>query len=128
MNLHGIVRGAITAVNPDIPATLLRSTGYSTDDAGKQIPQYQRYSGKIQVQDLNAKEIEHMNFLNVQGDIALVYLFGEMSGVVRADKQGGDIIKFAKRGRPLRDWRVVQVKESWPGWCAVYVCLQVGTL
>ena len=30
MNLHNIVRGGITMVNPDTPATLLRSTGYTT--------------------------------------------------------------------------------------------------
>ena len=49
MNLHNIVRTAIRAVNPDRPATLLRSAGYNTDASGRQQPAYQRLCGLVQV-------------------------------------------------------------------------------
>ncbi len=39
MNLHGIVRGMIGAVNPDITATLLQATGANvTAPNGKRTP------------------------------------------------------------------------------------------
>jgi hypothetical protein len=125
MNLHGIVRGAITSVNPDISATLLRSNGYSTDASGKQIPAYLTFTGKIQVQGLGFKEIQHMDNLNIQGVLATVYLRGNWAGVVRADQKGGDVMKFPQIvGGPIETWRVVNVNEVWPDWCSVIVALQ----
>lgn len=125
MNLHGIVRGAITTVNPDISATLLRSDGYITAPGGKQVPKFLSFSGKIQVQGVSAKDLEHIDFLNIQGVLRLVYLYGNWAGVVRADQKGGDIMKFAQiPGAAIQDWRVVNIKETWPDWCSVIVQLQ----
>lgn len=125
MNLHGIVRGAITTVNPDISATLLRSDGYATALGGKQVPKFLSFSGKIQVQGVSAKDLEHIDFLNIQGVLRLVYLYGNWAGVVRADQKGGDIMKFAQiPGTAVQDWRVVNIKETWPDWCSVIVQLQ----
>lgn len=125
MNLHGIVRGAITSVNPDINATLLRSNGYVTGADGKQVPVFLTYSGKIQAQGVSAKDLEHTDFLNIQGVLRTVYLRGNWAGVVRADQKGGDIMKFAQTpGAVVQDWCVVMVKEQWPDWCSVIVWLQ----
>lgn len=125
MNLHVIVRGAITAINPDIPATLLRSNGYTTDAAGKQTPSFLSFTGQIQVQGVSAKDLEHTDFLNIQGVLRTVYLRGNWAGVVRADQKGGDIMKFPQiPGAAVQDWRVVTIKETWPDWCAVIVWLQ----
>lgn len=125
MNLHNIVRSAITSVNPDISATLLRSNGYTTDAAGKQIPAYLTFTGKIQVQGVSGKDLEHTDFLNIQGVLRTVYLRGNWAGVVRADQKGGDIMKFPQiPGTAVQDWRVVTIKETWPDWCSVIVWLQ----
>lgn len=125
MNLHGIVRGAITSVNPDISATLLRSNGYVTGADGKQVPVFLSFSGKIQVQGVSAKDLEHTDYLNIQGVLRTVYLVGNWAGVVRADQKGGDIMKFPQvPGAAIQDWRVVSVKETWPDWCSVIVWLQ----
>lgn len=41
MNLHSIVRGVIPAVNPDTPATVQISNGYTQDANYRQVPAYQ---------------------------------------------------------------------------------------
>lgn len=41
MNLHGIVRGVVGAVNPHIDATVQVSGGYTTNTDGTQVPSYQ---------------------------------------------------------------------------------------
>lgn len=125
MNLHGLVRAAVSSVNPDITATLLRSTGYTTSASGKQIPTYTQLSGKIQVQGVSAKDLEHTDNLNIQGVLRTVYLLGNWAGVVRADQKGGDIIKFPQMpGGTVQDWRVILPKEQWPEWSSVIVWLQ----
>lgn len=125
MNLHGVVRGAITSVNPDIQATLLRSNGYTTTASGKQVPAYTTLTGPIQVQGVSAKDLEHTDFLNIQGILRTVYIKGNWAGVIRIDQRGGDIMKFPQvPGAVVQDWLVVSVKETWPNWCSVIVCLQ----
>jgi hypothetical protein len=129
MNLHSIVRGAITAVNPDIEASLLRSDGFTTMPGGKQVPKFLNFTGMIQVQGVSAKDLEHIDFLNVQGVLRAVYLRGNWAGVVRADQKGGDIMKFPQvPGAPVQDWRVVSIKETWPDWCSVIVNLQTSAV
>ena len=125
MNLHSIVRSAITTVNPDITASLLRSNGYATNPDGSRVPLFLTYSGRIQVQGVAGKDLEHTDYLNIQGVLRTVYLRGNWAGVVRADQRGGDIMKFPQvPGAPVQDWRVVSIKETWPDWSAVIVQLQ----
>ncbi len=129
MNLHGIVRGVISAVNPDQTIALLRSTGYTTDAASKQIPTFATLTGPAQVQASSGKDIERMNNLNIQGIFRTVYLYGNWVGIVRADSKGGDILKFPQvPGAVVQDWKIVNVKETWPDWCSVIVCLQTTTV
>ena len=125
MNLHGIVRGAINSVNPDIPATLLRNEGYSTDDTGKREPILRQIRGSIQVQPLSTGDINHTNNLNIQGVLRAVYLHGNWFGVVRSGQKGGDVLQFKERGSHcVQNWLVVNVMEAWPDWTKVVVCLQ----
>jgi hypothetical protein len=128
MNLHGLVRGAIGAVNPDIPACLHKATGeYETSDAGIRTPKYKISKGKIQVQGVNGRDLERLNNLNMQGIFRSVYLYGELSGIVRSSHKGGDLIEFADVGsKVINKWLVVQVAEVWPDWCKVIVCQQLN--
>jgi hypothetical protein len=129
MNLHAIVRGAIQTINPDTITTLLRSTGYTTDAASKQIPTYDTLSGPAQIQACSGKDIERINFLALQGIFRTVYLYGNWMGIVRADKKGGDVLKFPQvPGATVQDWKIVNVKETWPDWCSVIVQLQTSTV
>lgn len=125
MNLHKIVRGAITAVNLDIPATLRRSIGYTVEEDGTQVPQYEEFTGKIQVQGINPKDLVHVNNMNIQGNLRTVWLFGNWFGIVRAGEKGGDILLFpAVKGGEDCEWLVVIQKEVFPDWCSVIVCQQ----
>lgn len=126
MNLHGLVRGVVGAVNPDRSVSVLRSTGYITGSNGKQIPQYCRIDGQsANVQACKGKDIERMNNLGFQGLFRKVYLYGDIVGISRPDGTGGDILKFSQVvGDPAQDWKVVSVEESWSDWCCVIVQLQ----
>jgi len=125
MNLHGLVSGAIGAVNPYIDATLRKSTGYTISENKKQIPTYSTSAGKIQAQELTTDEIKHANSLNIQGLFRKVWIQGNWAGVIRADQKGGDIFTFPQYpGNPAQDWMVFVVYEMWPDWSCVGVVLQ----
>lgn len=129
MNLHQLVRGPITAINPDITGTLRRSTGYTTLPGGKREPTYADTTGRIQVQALGPVDLKHVNDLNLQGVDRKVYMYGDWGGPIRADQTGGDLLQFPVRG-VMRTWKIVTVFETWDapiganGWCAVGVVMQ----
>jgi len=122
MDLHAIVANAISAVNPRICCTLQRSVGYSIDEAGVQIPKYAVYHGEAQVQPLSSKEIQHLEQLNISGILKKAYLCGEISGLVRMEGRGGDLLTLADGTK----WLVVRVLEAWPDWTAVALQRQVS--
>jgi hypothetical protein len=121
MNLHQIASGAIGMVNPFITVTILRSAGYVTDLDGTRVPAYETLSGPAQVQDLASDDLRLLTDagINIQGARKNVYLNGQWAGVVRADKQGGDIFQFSGA-----DWLVTMVPEQWPDWTKVIVTMQ----
>jgi hypothetical protein len=129
MNLHGIVSGVIGTVNPFVPVTLQQSTGYTTAPDGGRTPTYSASPQSVQVQALSASEIQHLDGLNIQGVMRKAYLNGDWRGVYRATNQGGDLMQFAAvSGVPASlqgtTWKVVQVFETWPDWCALAIQLQ----
>ncbi len=126
MNLHAMVRGAITTVNPDRTISLQRSTGYTTGSNGKQVPTYaDAVSGPGQVQALSAGQQKHMTEMNISGVMRKVYLYGNWMGVVRPDKTGGDVLTFSQiPGGAAQAWKLVHVFETWDDWCCVGVVLQ----
>lgn len=130
MNLHGLVRGVITSINPDTLVSILRSAGYQTTPSGKQVPAYNRTDNQpANVQACAGKDVERMNNLAFQGVFRTVYLYGSADGIVRPDATGGDVLKFAQMpGGKCQDWKVVQVKEQWPDWCCVIVLLQATVI
>lgn len=131
LNLHNIVRGAIQSVNPDITAAYLASIGYiqSTED-GRQVPIYATpVAVQIQVQPPSSKDLQHVNFLNLQGIIRTVYIYGWPQGVNRVNVQGGDLLMFPQTpGAPVDNWLVEYVPETWApdslGWTKLIVTLQ----
>lgn len=127
MNLHQIVSGAIGAINPFIPVTVQKSTGYTTDATGKRTPQFSNVATTGQVQALSGDDIKQLENLGIaiQGVMRSVYLNGDWQGLVRVDGTGGELFQFARPGHSQPDtWRVTQVLETWPDWCKVAVTLQ----
>lgn len=120
MNVHGIVSGIISTVNPNVQVTVVRSTGYTTSASGKQIPTTRKASGvSAQIQGVKANELQHLNGLGIQGVLRSIHLNGDWRGIQRADKAGGDTILFNDH-----TWLVVWVYETWPDWSRVIVAMQ----
>lgn len=127
LNLHAAVRGAISSVNGDIQAVILRSQGYSTDADGSQRPKYLAAQNvTVQVQPLSGGALKHADYLNLQGVLRSVYLFGDTQGVIRPLYKGGDLLQFSEYpGQPLSTWLITEVLETWaPGWSHVIATLQ----
>jgi hypothetical protein len=121
MDLHGIVSGAIGAVNPFITATVQKSAGYTTSADGTQVPAYTSSTAQIQVQALSARDIQHLDQMNITGVMRKIYLEGDWQSLVRPAGKGGDLILFNNQ-----TWLVTQVMETWPDWSLVAVTLQMG--
>ncbi len=126
MNLRHTVNALTQTINPNISAVLIRSSGgYTTDATGHRTPVVTSFQVKAQVQGLSAREIAHLDGLNIQGVMRGVYLYGDIEGVVRTDQKGGDTLQFRETlTGQMRTWRVVQVLETWPDWCKVVVVMQ----
>lgn len=121
MNLHGIVRNAIGAVNPDIPVTIRSSTGYTTAVDGSQMPCYSTTNTTGQRQALTGGDIMRLNNLNVQGVTEKMYLNGNYEGVFRVLGKGGDLLTFGGQ-----TYLVSAVLERWDSWCCVALTMQVN--
>jgi hypothetical protein len=130
LNLHAIVRPAITTVNPDYMGVWRESAGFTQDATGRPIPQYVDHANvPMQVQALSGKDLLHEAFMSMQGVKRAVYLFGNVQGVSRPNAKGGDLLLFPENfGGTPRMWLVVHVMETWgpdaTGWCRVGVVLQ----
>jgi hypothetical protein len=121
VNLHGIVAGAIGAVNPLVEITVRVNLGYVTGPDGTQAPSYGPQTTVVaQIQPLTGGELRHMDSLNLQGDFQAIYINGHIAGLIRPDNKGGDLITL-KDGR---NYLVSTVLEDWPDWCKVAVTLQ----
>ena len=73
-------------------------------------------------QALAAKDIQHLNGLNIQGVTRKAYCYGAVNGVVRASSKGGDLLTLPDG----TIWLVAVVFESWPDWSAVGLTQQVS--
>jgi hypothetical protein len=111
--------------NPNISVTWLKSTGYTTSASGARTPTTTSQVISAQVQGLGSEDLKHTDGLNIQGVMRSVHIFGNVQGVVRIDQQGGDILQFQELpGGAIRNWKAIQVMETWPTWSRVLVALQ----
>ena len=123
MNLHGIVRSAITTVNPDISATLYTYSGETIGAGRKQVPSYNdAVAVKLQLQPLSKGDMAHVDGLNMEGLFKSIHINGNYYSVNRALKKGND--KFVIDGET---WLVIEPIELWPDWCRLLVCLQTDS-
>jgi hypothetical protein len=124
LNLHAMVSGLIGSVNAFIPATIRRSNGYTIAPGGVQVPTYIDTPLMIQVQPLSTGDLQKLqnDGLNLQSNPTGVYLSGDWNGVVRAGKQGGDLLVFNNQ-----TWLVTNVLEGWDGagWTKLAVTMQM---
>jgi hypothetical protein len=125
MNLLALANTVITSVNPNIPVVWIQSSGYTTDTAGKRVSTTTTTTIQAQVQGISASDLRHVDNLGIEGVKRSVHMLGNVQGVVRADQKGGDILQFPEiPGGVVRNWRVVNVMETYPDWSRVIVVLQ----
>lgn len=127
MNLHGLVRGPVGYVNPDVTVQWSASTGPSVATGGRATPTFAAaVPVQAQVQPVSTGDIKKYAFLQAQGIYRAVYLYGAKSGIDRLLAKGGDLLQFpANRGEASRTWLVKAVDEQWPDWCRVVVAAQM---
>lgn len=124
MNLQAVTAPLVGAINVPETITISPSTGYTTNATGKQVPTYGApVSVSAQVQELSQRDIYQTQNLNIQGVQVTAYLPGAWSGVVRADRKGGDLVTRADGSILL----VVAVLEAFKGWTKVLLTLQNGS-
>lgn len=128
VNLNAIAGTVTSAVNPGTPATLSISAGSTVDASGIQTPKYVQPVIPVlaQVQALSFRDIQQIEGLNLQGTRVAIYLNGEVDGIVRANKKGGDLITIAT-GPHAGVYLVAIVLEQWNDWCKVAATLQNGS-
>lgn len=109
MDLPTLTNGGTGIVNPRIPVSVQISTGYTIGEGGKQAPVYAApVSGFGQLQALDGNDLRQLDGLDVQGVIKALYLVGNLSGVIRPEGKGGDLVTIAGY-----IWLVVKVLEGW---------------
>lgn len=132
-NLHGLVRGAINSVNPDIAGQWLVSTGNTVDDAGKQTPTYAAaVPVQLQVQGVRGSDLRKYAFLQGQGVFRAVYMFGNPDAINRLVQKGADLLTFPQYPKgPACTWLVSEIDEPWTSgngdlaWTRLIVTLQL---
>lgn len=125
INVRAIANKAVQAINPDVIANLLRSTGYTTAPTGKRTPTYATAPVVVQVQALAYSDLQQLDSLNIQGVRRAIYLQTQVMSVVRVQQAGGDLIVFADGTLPEgTTWLAVHVLERWSTWCKVAITLQ----
>lgn len=128
MNLNAVVAPITAAVAPQQAATVYLSTGQApTAPDGSRAPQYaDPFTVTLAVQPVSTGDKRFLEGLNIQGVTEKLYLNGQLRGLQRINKLGGDLVV-------LRDGTTFLVKavlEAWRfvsagnGWCAVAVIMQ----
>ena len=131
LNLHGIVRSAINAVHPSIPATLYQSTGQINDASGMVRPTYAPgETVSIQVQSEGPSVLEHTDRVGMEEVSRKFYLFSapdmdkRVAGIVRELSRNGDMIHMEDGTW----WLITAIVEDFTrsGWASVRGTLQVS--
>ncbi|MBO7714401.1 MAG: hypothetical protein J6S85_12570 [Methanobrevibacter sp.] len=125
MNLHNIVRKAISSVNPDQEITVKVFSG--VDNTGTYaVLTYTETTAIAQVQPMNSEDIQFINNFNSSSIYKAMYIQGNWSGLNRVTENGGDLIKWNDKV-----WYVVSVPEGWDataGWTKVLVVAQTDSV
>jgi hypothetical protein len=120
LNLHGLVRGAITSVNADVSGIVYVSQG-ATNNRGIMTPNYTPVNAALQVQAQKHTPLTQERGLNYTNGLLTVWAYGHFDDLSRPDQTGGSIAYF----RGLY-WYITQFLEFWPGWCSFEVTRQLN--
>lgn len=123
MNLHGMVRGLVTTVNPHQTVILLASAGQARgEEYTPRALWTPAVSVPAQVQPVPDKALQWLLQTRQNSIWRDCYLYGPVEGLERATAQGGDMLYFEGF-----EWQADQVLEAWnatAGWTKVR-CIQI---
>lgn len=125
-NLRAVANTATRIINPNFPATLKVSTGFTVVNHA-QVPDYADAAVIAQVQPLSSRDVRQLDSLNIQGAEKVIFLNGAALAIVRVKQLGGDLVVFAPGTLPEGNtWKILASLEQWGGgtWCKVAVVLQ----
>ncbi len=122
MNLHQIVSGAISTVNPFIDVTMRLYSGSTTDRFGKPVLSYTDEAISGQLQPLSWKDLQQLDGMNITGVQKKFYVNGFFSATSRITQNGGDLLIIDDR-----TWLIKTVLEWWPDWCSIAIQEQTDT-
>lgn len=126
INVHAIANSAIQGVNPDIPAVIQVSSGWTEQDDGTQTPAYTEMDAQIQKQPMSQRDMQHVSNLNMDGVYCSVYCYGNYWSIVRDQQKGGDLMTFTDPTSGIvTNWLIVAAPEVWTGWCKLVLCQQL---
>ena len=128
MNLHGMAARYVGSVNPLVEGQVFINTGWTGELNTKRVPTYADPITKLmQIQALETSDLEHNDALNKSGSTHKIYISGDLQGVMRANKSGGDKITMTTGTLAGFSFLVTSVLEGWPDWTCVSVTLQNKT-
>lgn len=81
-----------------------------------------------QIQPIGWKDIQMMDGLNIEGLRWKAFLNGQIDGLVRGERKGGDLLVIPRGHRHAGTWLVAQVLEQWPDWVSAAITLQNMTV
>lgn len=124
INLHNVVRMAISAINPDQVVRIKRVIGY--DNSGTYaVPVYSEVQEvQAQIQPMPSQDIQFINNYNSSSIYKTMYLNGNWTGLNRVLGTGGDVIEWDNK-----KWYVTSVPEDYSptvGWTKIIVVAQIG--
>lgn len=98
VNLHDVVRSAITVLHPDETVTLYQSLG-QTNVAGLITPKYaEPQTVMAQIQSANNADLEHIGYIGQNKIVMRFWLYAGAyppAGIVRPFSRNGDMIRRA---------------------------------
>lgn len=137
MNLRALANGLTSLVNPNVAATVTRTTGVVRTASYKSVPTAAPPEAAIvQLQAISGSDQRKIDGLNIQGIMTAMYVNTQLQGVNRPAGTGGDTVTIAaqpglyvpRSGGASDTWKVEHVLEPWftAGWCKVVAVLQVN--
>jgi hypothetical protein len=127
MNLHAVVRSAVTSLHPDETVTLYQSKGQQ-NVRGRIIPVYaEPQVVQAQIQLTSGMELQHSEAVSRTRISGKAYLFASQAtppaGIIRLSLRNGD---FLQRGDGSW-WLITSVQEDFSsvGWVCVGITEQI---
>lgn len=79
---------------------------------------------QAQIQPIAWKDLQQLEGLNIEGVRWKAFLNGQIDGLVRRERKGGDLLTIPRGNRHAGQWLVAQVLEQWPDWVMAAITFQ----